>query len=256
MARLFVPLDVNFPDDPKMVNAGPDAEHLYVRGLLLAKRIGGNGTITRGHLYRLCGDFTCVRSGETNPEDLAKALVAEDAWREVEDGWVITAWLEWNSSDEEIEAAREAERARKAAWRASQRDGAGRDADVPAGQGVTATGRDARDSDSDSDSEDSLGCEFDAWWADYPQKKDKAAACKAFKARRRAGVTLETLIRARDNYIAAEVFTDTQYLKRGGTFLNGKDGPWSEYLDAVPPPSKPGPSPVGPAYTEWIPGSA
>jgi hypothetical protein len=153
MARLYVPVDVNFPDDPKIVEAGPDAEHLYLRGLLLAKRIGGDGVLARGHLYRLCGDFACILSGDTNPDDLAKALVAADLWRETDGGWQITAWLVHNPSDAEISSQRESERDRKARWRQSRPDTTVADAAVPPGQPVTATPRDAHESESESESE-------------------------------------------------------------------------------------------------------
>lgn len=259
LARLYVPLDVNLPDDPKMARAGADAEHLYLRGLMLAKRIGGDGVIDRAHLPRLCDGFTVLATGESDPDELAQILVNVGAWLPVDGGFVIAAWLEHNPSDDEIEAKRETERQRKAAWRESKRDTRGcpdgRDAGVP----TDATPRDGHESESESESEseDSFGHEFAAWWQGYRNTKDKAAAFKAFKARRRAGVSLEDLLRARDNYLTSEVLTDDQFIKRGATFLNGAEGPWSEYLDA-PPKAKPqgGPVPVGPAYQEWKVGSA
>lgn len=110
-ARLFVPVDVNLPDDPKIVAAGPLAEHVYLRGLMLAKRIGGDGFIHRGHLVRLAGDL-CDTPGE-----VAARLVSAGLWVVDNDGWRIVAWLGHNPSDAEIETRREQERERKKAWR-------------------------------------------------------------------------------------------------------------------------------------------
>jgi len=158
MARLYVPVDVNLPDDPKVVTAGPDAEHLYLRSLMLAKRIGGDGFIALSHLYRLCGDFTCVELDETTPQDLAALLVTAGLWIKVEGGFRITAWLSHNPSDDELQAKRDEERERKARWRQSHRDTNARDATVPTGHRVPATQRDAherdaRESESESESE-------------------------------------------------------------------------------------------------------
>lgn len=78
--------------------------------------------------------------------------------------------------------------------------------------------------------------EFDKWWSDYPRKIDKAKAFTQFKARRRDGVTLEELIAARDNY--AKV-AEPGFIKYPATFLAGKTGPWSEFVDGAPAGAKP-----------------
>lgn len=74
------------------------------------------------------------------------------------------------------------------------------------------------------------GTGFEQWWAGYPRKKDKARARKLFDARRRDGVPLSDLVRARDAYLAEHIDTELRYLKHPATFL-AKDGPWTEYLD-------------------------
>ena len=45
MSGLFVPLDVEYDSDDKMIEAGPMAELLYVRGMAFAKRTGSDGNI-------------------------------------------------------------------------------------------------------------------------------------------------------------------------------------------------------------------
>jgi len=73
--------------------------------------------------------------------------------------------------------------------------------------------------------------EFETWWSGYPRKVDKAKAFALFKARRRDGVSLETLIVARDNYAAV---AEPGFEKYPTTFLAGKDGPWSEHTNGIP----------------------
>lgn len=103
---LFVPLDVNYADDPKMIEAGAEAELVYVRSLAIAKRIGSDGAIHRAHLPRLCDGIFAVVMGEDTPEDLAARLVKVGAWIEVPDGWVIASWDKWNLTADEIQSRR------------------------------------------------------------------------------------------------------------------------------------------------------
>lgn len=122
MSRLFVPLDVNFCDDPKVIEAGPDAELVYLRSLMLAKRLGGDGFIHRNHLHRLCGGMTAVEHQIVDAPTIAGYLVEAGLWVEVDDGWLIAAWLKHNPSDDDLAQSRRDETERKAKWRKSRRD--------------------------------------------------------------------------------------------------------------------------------------
>lgn len=165
MARLYVPLDVNCQDDPAIVRAGPDAEHLFLRGLQLAKRLGTDGHLDLGHVYRLALDLTIVRIGDATPTDLADRLVSEGLWERNGTGYQIVRWLAHNRPQAEIDAAREAETERKRRWRdgpaTQDRPVAdpGQEEDEPAtpesGRTPTSTrrGRDKRESDTESESE-------------------------------------------------------------------------------------------------------
>jgi hypothetical protein len=78
--------------------------------------------------------------------------------------------------------------------------------------------------------------EFSAWWEQYPRHYKRKAAFDAFKARRRDGSDLESLTLACKHYAEASAGKDVQYLMHGSTFLRGKDGPWSEWVDGSPEP--------------------
>ena len=92
MARapsMFVPLDVNYPRDPRLRKAGPDAELLYIRGLAYAK--GGE---TDGMVYDY--DLDVVAVGLPRVQGRIAALEREKAWERREDGWFICGWFKWN----------------------------------------------------------------------------------------------------------------------------------------------------------------
>lgn len=95
----FVPLDLNMPSDPKIRRAGPDAELLYIRGLIYLKRTGSDGFIPE---Y----DLAVVAAGCKNPKPATAALIKSALWVSAEQegvcGWNVPAWLKWNMSQQEI----------------------------------------------------------------------------------------------------------------------------------------------------------
>ena len=101
MRKLYVQLDVDFPDNPRIIAAGEKAEVLYTRALCLAKRTLSDGFISTGQLTRL---------GLTGAQARANALVREQLWEEAPGGYFITGWFERNRSAKEIEDQSEARR--------------------------------------------------------------------------------------------------------------------------------------------------
>lgn len=108
---LFVPLDVNFAEDDRVLGLTVEAEAVFVRSLLLAKRRASDGFIARVQLRLLCD--RCL----TAPDDLAAELVDAGLWQVLSGGWVIPSFLDHNDSAAQIEAKREAEKQRKADYR-------------------------------------------------------------------------------------------------------------------------------------------
>jgi hypothetical protein len=71
----------------------------------------------------------------------ADALVEAGLWRSVDDGYAFHNWVKFQPTREEIEAAREAERVRKAEWRARKAaKNQGSEPDVPRDNHGTPTG--------------------------------------------------------------------------------------------------------------------
>ena len=101
--RDFVPLDVNYPRDPAIRKAGPDAELLYLRGLAFAKQANTDGVI---YDY----DLDVVGVGLPRLAARRDALVREGLWETTDDGWHIRSWTRWNQTEEEKAEVREKKR--------------------------------------------------------------------------------------------------------------------------------------------------
>ena len=104
MSTLYVPLDVEFDSDDKLILAGPMAELLYVRGLAFAKRTMSNGDITRAQL-------AVVGRGIPSAAKHAARLVETGAWSATASGFHIAAWLKRNKSVDDITREREGKKA-------------------------------------------------------------------------------------------------------------------------------------------------
>lgn len=99
---LFVPLDVEYSYDDKIMEAGdPLAELVYVRALCFAKKNPqANGEFTRAQLVAFA-------HGIAAPAKRAEKLEKSCALVATERGWRIAGWLKRNKSGQEIAAAAE-----------------------------------------------------------------------------------------------------------------------------------------------------
>lgn len=100
MARLYVPLDVNFPDDDKIEAVGLDGAGLYAMSLCLAKRLLDDGRLTRVKLRKLGGDDALI---DRLIDVGLYTRVADDAVR-------ISAWLGHNAPAESVLTSDKAKR--------------------------------------------------------------------------------------------------------------------------------------------------
>jgi hypothetical protein len=105
----WVKLDDQFPDHPKVIEAGPMASWLYVCGLAYANRFLTDGFIPERQAHRL-----------VDLDDLAPMidrLVSVGLWEIVEGGYHIHDFLEYQPSAEKVKAERAANAERQARWR-------------------------------------------------------------------------------------------------------------------------------------------
>lgn len=116
-AGLYVPLDVNFPDDDRIEEVGPEAAGIYTFALCLAKRLGSDGRVTRNKLMKLGGTRASIG-----------ALVLVGLLIESEDdpgALVIAAWLDHNAPMSDIQQRRADDAQRKRLSRANRPGGHG-----------------------------------------------------------------------------------------------------------------------------------
>ena len=96
IARLFVPLDVEFATDPKIIAAGPLASYVYLCALAHCKRAGRGGLVHRSQLR-------FIAPGVHNVAKLAAVLVEVELWDATNDGWIIPAWEKHNLTAEQLD---------------------------------------------------------------------------------------------------------------------------------------------------------
>lgn len=99
---LFVPLDVDFYADPKLIAAGPVAGYLYLSGVALAKRTLSDGFIADAQLATLTVGFP------GRPSAHAQRLVEVGLWVRVDGGWDAPAFTKRNPSKQSVEEKRSA----------------------------------------------------------------------------------------------------------------------------------------------------
>jgi hypothetical protein len=105
VSRFHVPLDVNFFDDGKVVDAGEAAGWLYLAMMTKAKTLDTDGVLSRAQIDRL--------GVKGWPKRLAR-LVEVGLVDQAQDHYGLVGWLNWNESAAAREARREADRKRKA----------------------------------------------------------------------------------------------------------------------------------------------
>lgn len=107
-ARLYLPLDVSFFDDDKVLEAGERAGWLYLAFACKAKATDSDGVLTKPQIAKLG-----VPGWQGRLADLLRTgLVVEHP--ETPGSYVVAAWLNWNDSREVREAKRAEDRRRKA----------------------------------------------------------------------------------------------------------------------------------------------
>jgi hypothetical protein len=128
---LYVQLSTALPDDPRMIEAGPMAELVYVRAVMRCREALSDGVIHRARLGRW---FAGIPRVERHLDALARVGLIETH----ADGWriPIDVWCKWNPTKAEVLAKRDAEKERKRSYRDRVR---GTSEDVPTGQERHAT---------------------------------------------------------------------------------------------------------------------
>lgn len=106
----YAPLAATYFTDDDVMEAGEDAELLFVRGLAFcAGNPSSDGYITDKQVTRVVG------AGMPGLSDRIQALVSVGLWERQPGGYVVRSWLKWNKSAEELGRHRARDRDRKSA---------------------------------------------------------------------------------------------------------------------------------------------
>lgn len=233
----FVPLGVNFADDPKILAVSPLAQLVYIRGLALAKRTQSDGLLCRRQAYRLTMDLWPSYADTTlHPatedkafhEGLESELVDAGLWERVTEprpGVMIARFLDWNPSRADLARAQE-------------------EAQANGRKGARARWGGVTEPDGEQEQEQATAravayeSDFDQAWAEYPRKESRKAALRAYVARRRAGTPAHELALATENYASAMRAEGRQkrHIRTGAAFY-GPDEHFRDFLRAPMDPS-------------------
>lgn len=93
----YVPLSVSYRESDKMLGCDPLAELLFVRSLAFSKEKFSDGYISCRQVLVLTDDI-CQRY-TLKPDDLFEQLLLVGLWHQVEDGFLIEGWADWNELD-------------------------------------------------------------------------------------------------------------------------------------------------------------
>jgi hypothetical protein len=122
----YAPLSAHYYKDDAIVEAGEEAELLYVRALAFCADVLSDGEVTERQVVRFVG------AGMPDALDRAKTLVSVGLWEETDRGFRIVSWLEWNRSRAEIRRLQEVDSARKSGGKRPGPD----DGPPPSGRGA------------------------------------------------------------------------------------------------------------------------
>lgn len=237
---VYVALSANYADDEAIMDAGEDAELLYIRMLAYCARtpltegwISDRVVLSRlGVMPRLAGNGAGNEPG-TDAGSRAAKLCEVGLIHRDDDGYRITSWLKWNRSVEEMgrERARDAERKKPVTSGNAKRQsgtGAGKRAGNDAGLPDASPLSDQIRSDTDQiKSKTEQSNDFDDFWAVYPRRSDKGHARTAWaKAVRKADVSV--LVDAARRFGEDPNLPEAKFIPLASTWLNGErweDGP-------------------------------
>lgn len=116
---IYAQLSCEMPRDSRMIAAGPLGRLVYIEALLYCRE-----NLTDGLIERIALKFWCPDIGTRARAKHLDRLAEVGALVQVDDGWAFPdhVWQKWNPSKSEVEGKRDAERQRKADYRAKRRD--------------------------------------------------------------------------------------------------------------------------------------
>lgn len=216
---LYVRLHDHFPDHPKVAGLSDAAFRAQVTAICYAHRFGTDGFVPQAMV-------------RVHPRRAVDELVRFGLWEVADGGYVVHDYLEWNEARSEIEAKRESKRIAGAMGAAtrwdSKDDGSTHDPGVIAIATASSRGSRAKPPNKVS------AADFDAFWAVYPRKDDKAPARRAF-AKALTKASLEAILAGAERY-RDDPNREAEFTKYPATWLNAEaweNGPLPDRLSQM-----------------------
>lgn len=228
----YVPLAAHYYLDDAILEAGADAELLFVRTLSFLAAIPTDGYVTDRQLA------TVVGLGLRALPKRIERLVEVGLFEKVSGGFVVRSWTKWNRTAEEIGRARANDRERKARKVGEDAPNSARNpAEIEPESGSSTEQSSTEQIDTLDLPVEPPSSSFIEFWAAYPRKAGKDAARRAFeKAARR--VPASAILDGARRLAADPNLPELQFIPHPATWLNR--GGWDD--DPMPPRSGPTPS--------------
>lgn len=234
--RLFLPLDVSYFDDDRVVELSDAAQLLDLRAMTLLKRLDCHGVLSKRQLTRIAPES----GGDFDP--MMEELLESGLWAKEGRSFARGGWGVWNTPETDVEAmSKGGEHGNHLRWhveRGISKDGC-QFCIAPESGGESGGDRGANPKEEKSREEKlrAFESDFDECWQHYPRKEARKAAFGAYVAQRRKGTTCEVLLTATQHYaqsMTAERRPKDRILL-GQTFF----GPNDRYEDFIDAPSGP-----------------
>jgi hypothetical protein len=227
----YVPLAAQYFMDDAILEAGPDAELLFVRCLSFLASVSSDGFVTDRQMQTIVG--LRLRNVPKRVSSLQEVGLLEA----VEGGFMVRSWTKWNKSAEEIgkllardrerKARNDAENATNSVWNPT---GIRLDSELQSSTEQNSTEQNSKEKGTVHAARSrQLANDFDEWWAIYPKKQGKEAARKKYLTIRKT-VEAETLLAGVRQYALLKAGEDKQFVKMPAGWLG--DGRWLDEHDS------------------------
>lgn len=219
MASLWVKIEANMVDHPKMITISGEAKWSFVEMLLYCQAQLTNGFIDERVAHRKWSDNAI---NELTTNDATNPTLYK-----VDGGYQIHDYCEYQRSSEEVVRIKEAKRAAGAKGGVASGEARRSKSEAESKQNLSKT---KPDTDTDTDNKelmfnaverkDEYSDDFETWWKSYPRKQAKGDAWKAWKSVKKHLPDIETLVATSIAY--EKTVTDPQFLKMPGPWLRAR----------------------------------
>jgi hypothetical protein len=230
--RWFLPLDVSYFDDERVVELSDAAQLLDLRAMTLMKRLDCGGVLSTRQLTRIAPES----GGDFDP--MMQELVKSGLWAKEGKAFARGGWSQWNAPEADSEAmSKGGEHGNHLRWHV-KRGITAEDCSfciAPESGGDSGSDRGANPREEKRREEETRAFEddFNQCWSLYPRKIARKDALKAYIAQRRKGLTAGELLTATRNYAVAmqQERRTKDVILHGSTFFGPTDR-FEDYREA------------------------